>query len=301
MTLDASGNLGVGTTSPSAPVDIQANSGGTGIRIRGRASANSGALRFFANDNTTQRARFESNDTSFEINSVANLPITISTNDTERARITSGGDFYVGRTTAVDSGKFIVQATANQEGVIAYCSNASQTASILQIRSARNTTNNSYYVINYYNEGAAVSRFLVADSGTVTNATGTYGTTPSERRFKQDIVDAPSQWDDIKNIKLRKYRMKSDVESFGDEAITQLGVIIDELEQVCPNLVEEHPVYEKREIEDENGNVTTEQVLVDTVKGWKTSIVHLKALKALQEAMTRIEQLEAKVAALENA
>jgi hypothetical protein len=35
------------------------------------------------------------------------------------------------------------------------------------------------------------------------------------------------------------------------------------------------------------------------VLGWKMSILHLKAVKALQEAMERIEQLEAKVAALE--
>jgi hypothetical protein len=95
--------------------------------------------------------------------------------------------------------------------------------------------------------------------------------------------------------------MKSDVEQNGEDALTQLGVIIDELEPVCPGLVEEHPVYEDRDIEDENGNVTTEKVLIDTVKGWKTSIVHLKALKALQEAMDRIEKLEAEVALLKGA
>ena len=89
LTFDGT-NLGAGgATSPSAPVDIQSNSGGTGIRIRGRASANAGAIRFFANDNTTQKARFESNDTSFEINSIANLPITFATNDTEGLRLTS--------------------------------------------------------------------------------------------------------------------------------------------------------------------------------------------------------------------
>ena len=88
LTFDGT-NLGAGgATSPSAPVDIQSNSGGTGIRIRGRASANAGAIRFFANDNTTQKARFESNDTSFEINSIANLPITFATNDTEGLRLT---------------------------------------------------------------------------------------------------------------------------------------------------------------------------------------------------------------------
>ena len=37
------------------------------------------------------------------------------------------------------------------------------------------------------------------------------------------------------------------------------------------------------------------------VKGLKESILYMKAVKALQEAMTRIETLEAKVKALEEA
>jgi len=96
VTIDTSQNVGIGTSSPSAPLDIQSNSGGTGIRVRGRASANAGAIRYFANDNTTQRARIESNDTSFEINSIASLPITFNTTDTERMRITSTGNVLPG-------------------------------------------------------------------------------------------------------------------------------------------------------------------------------------------------------------
>jgi hypothetical protein len=90
LTFDGT-NLGVGVSSPSAPVDIQSNSGGTGIRVIGRATANAGAIRYFANDNTTQRARIESNDTGFEINSVANLPMYFNINNTEQMRLTSTG------------------------------------------------------------------------------------------------------------------------------------------------------------------------------------------------------------------
>ena len=102
-----SGNVGIGTASPSAPLDIQSNSGGTGIRVRGRAAANAGAIRYFANDNTTQKARIESNDTSFEINSIASLPITFNTSDTERMRINAGAPILClagGSTTATGTG-----------------------------------------------------------------------------------------------------------------------------------------------------------------------------------------------------
>ena len=40
---------------------------------------------------------------------------------------------------------------------------------------------------------------------------------------------------------------------------------------------------------------------VDTTKSVKYSVLYMKAVKALQEAMARIETLETKVAALESA
>ena len=39
----------------------------------------------------------------------------------------------------------------------------------------------------------------------------------------------------------------------------------------------------------------------DTVKGVKYSVLYMKAIKCLQEAMEKIETLETKVTALENA
>ena len=53
---------------------------------------------------------------------------------------------------------------------------------------------------------------------------------------------------------------------------TQIGIVAQELETVCPNLVD-----------------------VSTEHGMKTvasSVLYMKAIKALQEAMTRIETLE---------
>ena len=65
-------------------------------------------------------------------------------------------------------------------------------------------------------------------------------------------------------------------------------MIAQEVEQVCPGLVGESPDR------DEDGND-----LGTVTKNVNYSVLYMKAVGALQEAMTRIEQLEAKVAALE--
>jgi hypothetical protein len=75
------------------------------------------------------------------------------------------------------------------------------------------------------------------------------------------------------------------------EAPTKLGVIAQEVEASgMGGLVFESPDR------DDEGNV-----LETSTKQVNYSILYMKAVKALQEAMDRIETLEAKVTALENA
>ena len=99
-------------------------------------------------------------------------------------------------------------------------------------------------------------------------------------------------WDDIKNIRMRKFRYKAN----GDDSQLQLGVIAQELEPVCPNLVTRKSATAEMSAESEGLIAEGEDIL-----SWKQSIVHLKALKALQEAMARIEALESRINTLENA
>ena len=132
--------------------------------------------------------------------------------------------------------------------------------------------------------GSGTSSFQVWSNGNVENTLDSYGAI-SDIKLKENIVDAESQWDDFKAVRFRKYNFK---EETGHETFTQLGVIAQELELVSPGLVYETPDL------DEDGND-----LGTTTKAVKYSILTKKALVALQEAMERIEQLEAKVAALE--
>ena len=120
--------------------------------------------------------------------------------------------------------------------------------------------------------------YYVYSNGNVQNTNGSY-TTLSDAKLKENIVDAHSQWNDLKAIQIRNWNFKNET---GYETHRQIGPVAQELEQVCPGLV-----FETQD-RDADGNETGE-----VTKGVNQSVLYMKAVKALQEAMERIEQLEA--------
>jgi hypothetical protein len=132
---------------------------------------------------------------------------------------------------------------------------------------------------------AGTLAFYVASNGNALNINGSYGTI-SDLKLKQDIVPAKSQWDDIKTIaaSMSKYRFKND-----PTGPLLLGFIAQDLQKISPGLVEENNDIDP-ETRKETGEVTLSV---------KSSIVYMKAVKALGEALERIETLEARLAALE--
>ena len=139
--------------------------------------------------------------------------------------------------------------------------------------------------------------YEVYTNGNVKNTNNSYSQL-SDERLKENIIDAPSQWDDIKSLRIRKYNFR---DNNGYETHTQIGLVAQETESVCPGLVQETPVREDATpVLDADGNA------LETTKSVSTSVLYMKAVKALQEAQTRIETLEtqltdalARIAALE--
>ena len=128
------------------------------------------------------------------------------------------------------------------------------------------------------------SQLNIGSNGNLTNTNNSYGQI-SDQKLKENIADAASQWNDIKSLQVRKFNF------IGDD-LTQIGVVAQELESAGMNgLVVENTDRDPDTFED----------LGTTTKEVKYSVLYMKAVKALQEAMTRIETLEAKVTALENA
>tara|TARA_A200000113_G_scaffold154838_1_gene139602 strand:- start:35 stop:625 length:591 start_codon:yes stop_codon:yes gene_type:complete len=130
--------------------------------------------------------------------------------------------------------------------------------------------------INYYASGSG----QINANGAGQVAFGFF----SDERLKENITDLPSQWQNIKDLRPVEFDF---IESQGGEH--QIGFIAQEFQSVYPDAVGSQPLF--------NGidEDTTEERL--TLTDWSKTDTRL--VKALQEAMERIETLEAKVAALE--
>ncbi len=154
-------------------------------------------------------------------------------------------------------------------------------------KTAQGSSTNRYIISGYRSssradqaDGAEV--FRVRTTGGVQNTANQY-TSLSDERLKENIVDAQSQWDDVKALRLVNFNFIEDV-GFGPEKL--LGFIAQEVEEICPQLVD-------------TDDLDDEEAMVPGQKSVKNSIIMTKGFGALQEAMARIEQLEARIAALE--
>ena len=144
---------------------------------------------------------------------------------------------------------------------------------------------------------AGAVRVSIFSDGDIVNHDNSYGAI-SDSRIKSNIVDANSQWDDIKALKVRNYKKNDDIAQYGDSAGVEIGVIAQELEASSMNkLVKQETLYEATDAEVLNGDKNAGDIR--DYKSVKYSVLYMKAIKALQEAQTRIETLETKVTALE--
>jgi hypothetical protein len=281
-------DTGASATSNSDQLVLE-KSGNSGLSILSSTST-SGLVSFGdSGDNDIGQLEYNHSDNSMRF----------GVNAAERARIINDGSLLVNRTAQHGSyaGQLSVldSSTTSGRAVGLFESTAASSldTSLVRVLSAQDTTNSSY---NLFDGHAPSGRFLVRDSANVENTNNSYGAI-SDERIKQDITDANSQWNDIKALKIRNFKLKTNTSK------TQLGVVAQELEASGMNgLVEDAPP-EKEDVAlhsdfgtiDDDGNFTKGQ----RVKSVKYSVLYMKAIKALQEAQTRIETLETKVTALE--
>ena len=232
-----------------------------------------------------------------------------SANITERLRVGAGGSIAFNPVnTAINNIKeygFAQGRTPASGGANSNSTTLSdQKCSTLLFGSLQNTNSEGAHsiLLLYDSGGAAVTpgdmikayrstslRFIVRNDGDCENVNNSY-TGISDQRLKQDITDAGSAWDDIKSIRVRKFRFIEEVERHTEhphlgEAPYLLGVVAQEIETISPGLIRQNKL--------DDGSPDP-----DAMKSVKYSILYMKAVKALQEAQTRIETLETTVTTL---
>jgi hypothetical protein len=197
---------------------------------------------------------------------------------TERARVTSFGYFK-----ANPSGTYIGSTAAYHE-----FSGDSASQYILRVFNDGNNANRYGMVIQCGADNAAGTNYaLVFDDGdgtrqgeiTFSGGTTTYGTS-SDYRLKENIQPIENALDRLAQLKPVKWNWKRN-------GLESEGFVAHELQEVVPIAV-----AGEKDAVNENGDPVYQSVGAANVVPLLT--------KALQEAMTRIEQLEAKFAALES-
>lgn len=277
-----SGNVGIGTTSPEELMHLNAVSNGSLVDLlkidnsAGAVGTEAGIVFECGLDRT---ARISSANTGSDLGALKFWTAGSIDTLTERARIDSSGRLGLG-ITSPSRQLHVSDNTLSVATVAIEATNGSSTsgAVIFADYYAPNNSNIVFIQCNADQGGTPEEVFRVDGVGDVKNKNNSYGAI-SDARLKENIVDATSQWNDIKNIRVRKFNF------IDEQTHTQIGVVAQEVELISPGLVSE---FVNRDKDGDDLGTTTKSV--------NYSVLYMKAVKALQEAMERIEQLESEMA-----
>lgn len=275
VTIDSSGNVGIGTTSPDAQggnqniiFNIEGSdniaylSGGSG----GNAVDDGFAIEGVATGVTSNDKRlgqigmFRTNTSTTSLNSQMAFYTTGSGTHSEAMRITDSGGLLISCTTEPSNTTSGIFLRDNSEGGCKF---------------SRGNATSLTTMLEFLNGNGSV--------GTIkTTGTSTQFNTSSDYRLKENVV---TDWDATTRLK----QLKPSRFNFIADANTTLdGFIAHEVANVVPE-----SISGDKDAVDADGNIDPQGID-------QSKLVPLLT-KALQEAVAKIETLEAKVTALENA
>jgi hypothetical protein len=248
--IDSSGNLLVGTTSGSGAISV-ARGGGVSAFIEIAGNGNTIGTNSMLLGQDTNSSGYCWNR--------ANAVLLFGTNNTERARIDSGGNLLVGTTSAT---------FGTSVGMRVF-----YTGSRMELGATDSTNDTVGY--DMYSTGASAYRFFVGWGGTI-YATSTSISAISDQRLKENVRDLDAGLDTILALKPRRFDWK---EGKGKDVKDDMGFIAQEVEEVLPALI---------------GDWKAGEGEPDDLKSVKAGDLIPVLVKAIQELTARVAQLEGK-------
>jgi hypothetical protein len=222
MTLDASGNLGIGTTSPTFAA-------GGGLQIKNSTFASCR----ISHSSYTGLDVSQASDGKGYLWNRDNADILFGTNNTERARIDSSGNLLVGTTAVVGSERLNVTANTGSYNARFVNANASPYGPLAKYSGATpNGTGNECWRF----EDSSSLRFMVASNGGINNFSGN-NVNLSDRREKTNFAPAGDYLAKICAIPVQTFNYID--QNMEDDPGLTLGVVAQDVEAVAPELVME--------------------------------------------------------------
>jgi hypothetical protein len=290
MTLDASGNLGVGTTSPDLWSDgnvKQTTITGALIgvsNLQGNRTTTSDVSRL-AFWQTTNRIAYIAGERAGADNSGALRFITSNAgSEAERARITSGGYFKASNSgTYISSTAPYHELVQNADARIAYCRNTSATLTGdngFRIEFSGAAPNNTTVNFLVCADSAAFRTYIYSNGGLANYQANDVNL--SDRREKTNFAPAKSYLNTICAIPVQTFNY---IDQSEDDPGLTLGVVAQDVQAIAPELVSED-------------NWGTEENPKMRLSIYQTDLQYA-LMKCIQEQQALITSLTARVAALE--
>jgi len=297
VTVDSSGDVGIGTSSPSVKLDVE-DPATTVARLSCTATGTYTTKLGFKTQNgsTSNSIGFDTSDA-----------FKVVADGTEVITAESDGSVGVG-TSAPDS-LLEVEGSATSGGIISRCTSTQANDTNKALRVRNNSDTNTFHVafngqsriyaendgleiyadIGTANTGGGKGHLLIKRGtnnvlvGSITSTTtSTAYNETSDYRLKENVVNLDGAIDRVKQLTPRRFNFIADADTTVD------GFIAHEAQAVVPEAV----TGTQDEVDDE-GNPVYQGID-------KSKLVPLLTA-ALQEAIAKIETLETKVTALENA
>jgi hypothetical protein len=262
--IDASGNVGIGTSSPTAKLQVRTS--GTGVS-QANFTADLGT-----NNNRALVLTAPSTDSGNEpFTWSTGNSIAFSIDDVERMRIDSNGNVLMGVTTNPNSATLAVSTQLTKTTALTPIISLTATASAASIVSIGTSTAARTHIV--FENGATVGSIS-------TNASATTYSTSSDYRLKENIAPMVGALDTVAQLKPVIYTWKID----GSDG---QGFIAHELQEVVPDCV-----TGEKDAVDAEGN--------PEYQGVDTSFLVATLTAAIQEQQAIITDLKARIEALEN-